>query len=134
MSLDALVKTDKGVQRMLEEWSRAARRPVSLEGLIGQWRRVVDRAEAGYQLSLDDYLNDVDARVMLDAALRASHGALSGELDEALRPLDERFMASTEISDALKQANPWSYRLPKKMGHEMRAQLQDLERARRHQE
>lgn len=131
MNLDAILKSYGAVEALLEDWSRAARRPVSLEGLIGQWRRLIDRAEVGYRLSLDDYLNDVEAREMLDKALQASHGELAAELAAALMPLDERFVAATEVSDALGRVSPWSARVPRKMGHEMRAQLQDLERARR---
>jgi hypothetical protein len=102
--------------------------------LIGQWQRLVDRVAGGYELSLDDYFNDVDARILLEEVLRASGAELYKELDRALRSLDERFVAATEIADFLPQTDPWSVRIPKKMGHEMRAQLQDLERARRFRE
>jgi hypothetical protein len=134
VTFEELVKMDGAVQRLLEDWSQGATPPLSLESLLGHWRRLVDRVVGGYELSLDDYFNDVDARIMLEEVLRASDAELRNELGTSLRSLDERFVTATEIADFLPRTDPWSVRIPKKMGHEMRAQLQDLERARRFRE
>ena len=131
MTIDALVKTERRVLQMLNEWSEAAHKPVTLQGLLNQWSRVVDRTESGYDLSLDDYLNDLDSRVLLDHLLAESGPAFGTLLRDQLAPLDTRFIVASEPSVLLRTTNNWRSRVPLKMGHEMRAQLQDLERAQR---
>lgn len=40
-----------------------------LEGLVAEWERAVQQVETGYPLGLDDYLNDLDGRQLLEDAL-----------------------------------------------------------------
>ena len=40
-----------------------------LRGLVENWERVVKVVVEGYQLGLDDYLNDMDSRQLLENAL-----------------------------------------------------------------
>jgi hypothetical protein len=40
-----------------------------LRGLVENWERVVTQVVEGYNLSLDDYLNDMDTRQLLSNAL-----------------------------------------------------------------
>jgi hypothetical protein len=40
-----------------------------LIGLVESWEKVVQSVENGYSLTLDDYLNDLDARQLLEEAL-----------------------------------------------------------------
>jgi len=40
-----------------------------LPGLVDNWERVVESVKRGYHLGLDDYLNDMDGRQLLDEAL-----------------------------------------------------------------
>lgn len=40
-----------------------------LTGLVESWEKVVQSVENGYPLTLDDYLNDLDARQLLEDAL-----------------------------------------------------------------
>lgn len=40
-----------------------------IRGLVENWERVVDQVLAGYNLTLDDYLNDMDGRQLLANAL-----------------------------------------------------------------
>ena len=40
-----------------------------LRGLVENWERVVNQVVEGYNLTLDDYLNDMDGRQMLANAL-----------------------------------------------------------------
>jgi len=60
-----------------------------LAGLLARWGATVDELGAGYRWTFDDYLNDVDARQILDEALeraddeeRAAYGAALALLDE----------------------------------------------------
>ena len=40
-----------------------------LRGLVENWERVVDQVSKGYPQGLDDYLNDMDGRQLLENAL-----------------------------------------------------------------
>src|SRR5688500_16956128 len=52
-----------------------------LEGLVSAWERTASQVQAGYPLGLDDYLNDVDGRQLIEEAVTATPAAAS----EALR-------------------------------------------------
>lgn len=41
-----------------------------LPGLVESWESVVESVKRGYNLGLDDYLNDMDVRQLLDEALK----------------------------------------------------------------
>ena len=41
-----------------------------IEGLTEKWEEVVRSVEEGYSLGLDDYLNDMDGRQLIDESLR----------------------------------------------------------------
>jgi hypothetical protein len=63
-----------------------------LDGLMAGWQRASEQVEAGYPLGLDDYLNDLDSRQLLEEAMvlappaeRAAASARLGEADGRLR-------------------------------------------------
>ncbi len=70
-----------------------------LKGLIEKWESVVDSVEAGYDLTLDDYLNDLDGRQLLEEAL-------------VVAPDDER----QKYLERLEQVDAWMRRLVKPAG------------------
>lgn len=83
-----------------------------LGGLLEQWSTIVTQAEAGRDMSLDEWLNDMDLRDILAGALAAAASrerrAASTRLDDA----DERFHAVTEPSpclwgEGIAQTNAW---------------------------
>ena len=45
---------------------------MGLEGLLGEWERAVAQVESGYPLGLDDYLNDLDGRQLLEESLEVA--------------------------------------------------------------
>jgi hypothetical protein len=64
-----------------------------LAGLLDRWKDVVASIRSGYPLTLDDYLNDMDLRQLIDDALphTTSRGHKQAivrlyQLDEGLRP------------------------------------------------
>lgn len=121
-----LTPSNEALEEILARWSENAHRPVSLELLVTQWSKLVQRVETGYELSLDDYVNDIDSRVMLDEALLAADRQLSSRLSEKLKPLDTRFMAATDPSTLIDGSNRWRARLPRNMSVEMQSQIRDL--------
>ena len=60
-----------------------------LDGLIGEWEAAADALEAGYPLdTLDDYLNDMDARQLIHETLSAvprAAAAVAARLESADR-------------------------------------------------
>jgi len=60
-----------------------------LEGLVAEWERVVDQVEAGYELGLDDYLNDLDGRQLLEEVLVLARPADREAALERIRAADE---------------------------------------------
>ncbi|MBI1798143.1 MAG: hypothetical protein HYR73_00475 [Candidatus Eisenbacteria bacterium] len=63
------------------------------EGLIAQWESVADALDRGYPLdTLDDYLNDMDARQLIEDAMNAVPGALAA-LAARLATADRRVRA-----------------------------------------
>ena len=42
-----------------------------LDGLVADWEHTAERVESGYALGLDDYLNDLDARQIIEVVLSA---------------------------------------------------------------
>lgn len=101
-----------------------------LRGLVRQWERIVDDVSRGYQLTLDDYLNDLDARDLLDGALAAAGPAERNAVDEHVERADRRFVDATEPGaflgdpDAETAATAWWYRRhPRAMGTALRRDL-----------
>jgi len=65
-----------------------------LAGLLEKWERVVEEVKRGYTLGLDDYLNDMDGRQILEEALvhapdaeRMTCVERLGKADSAVKPL-----------------------------------------------
>jgi hypothetical protein len=65
-----------------------------IEGLMAAWEQTAAAIEAGYSLTLDDYLNDLDARQILEIVLRAIPHP-DGPLLDRLRAADARVRAAT---------------------------------------
>ncbi len=57
-----------------------------VEGLVESWEKIAQSVEDGYSLGLDDYLNDMDARQLLDDSLIfATPSQVEGLLDRITR-------------------------------------------------
>lgn len=67
-----------------------------LSGLVANWERTVQAVADGYTLGLDDYLNDLDARQLLEEALLVAtveqHAAVIAQIERA----DELMQSVTE--------------------------------------
>ena len=66
-----------------------------LVGLVESWERVVRSVEDGYLLSLDDYLNDLDARQLLEEALTAASPADLQKFEERIQRADDQMKSLT---------------------------------------
>ncbi len=61
-----------------------------LRGLMEGWEEVVRSVEEGYILGLDDYLNDMDGRQLLEEALRVASAADKREYLRRIRLADAK--------------------------------------------
>jgi len=109
-----------------------------LAGLDDRWESIVDQLDQGYDLTLDDWLNDMDLRDILAGALavapEAARAAVSAQVADADRryldgtlptraPLWGEEIAEEEGHDAERQ--PWFFRMPKRPGPELAGELED---------
>lgn len=97
--------------------SRGCPEPVvsaGIAGLIEDWDRITQEIETGYKLGLDDYLNDMDARELIAAALAAVPKILTPTLRRKLDAADQRARAALAPAGRclwgprLAAANGWS--------------------------
>jgi hypothetical protein len=90
----ARAETNAAVREFLERRGCPAEVTAGgIESLVAQWEGVADALDRGYPLdTLDDYLNDMDARQLIEDAMRAVPGA--GETVRArLENADRRIRA-----------------------------------------
>jgi len=71
-----------------------------LEGLVESWEKTVREVEEGYSLTLDDYLNDLDARQLIDDAMIVATDQQRARIDEQLSRADEKMRGLTEPTKA----------------------------------
>jgi len=67
-----------------------------LRGLIENWEEVVESVARSYRLGLDDYLNDLDGRQLLEEVLVVAPKEKRAEYLERLRRVDERMKTLVE--------------------------------------
>jgi hypothetical protein len=70
-----------------------------IDGLITEWEHAVEQVNDGYPLGLDDYLNDLDGRQLLEEALDLIPAREREKLLERLRPVDQRMKLMVTITD-----------------------------------
>jgi hypothetical protein len=107
-----------------------------LAGLVIRWWRAVDHVERGYGFTLDDYLDDVDARHAITGAWPHAAPTAQARHAEAIARLDARFQAATDVISGCiwgednAEAGGWNphaqwyyYRVPRHRGEELEADL-----------
>lgn len=106
-----------------------------LPALIERWGGIVTSVETGYPFTLDDYLNDLDLRGLLQAALEVA-GDSADESRAQVAAIDDRFRAATEKSPCLWGSDVefeeghspdrewWYYRRPSQLTEELREELE----------
>ena len=110
-----------------------------LAGLLDAWETFAKALGKGYAQSLDDYLNDLDARqILADAWVKASPAQRSA-LQSRLQAADRRVRTATSTSEVClwgskiarrerytAEANWWYYAVPKKPAPALRAELEKV--------
>lgn len=101
-----------------------------LEGLVAAWEETAGQVQAGYPLTLDDYLNDLDARQIIEAVLSAIPEP-DGPLIARLRDADSRIRAASVPASRCvwgegnrsSRRNWWYYIVPRSPGPDLAADL-----------
>ncbi|MBI1764851.1 MAG: hypothetical protein HYR56_25860 [Acidobacteria bacterium] len=70
-----------------------------LAGLLESWETLVRTVEEGYTLGLDDYLNDLDVRQLLEDALAVAAVAERKAIVPRLQRADEQMQAQVQPTD-----------------------------------
>ncbi|MFY9554330.1 MAG: hypothetical protein WAV20_05145 [Blastocatellia bacterium] len=109
-----------------------------LQGLVRDWEKTVESIEQGYKLGLDDYLNDMDGRQLIEETLAIDRGANASRHRERVRRADEHLRKLvTPVARSLwgdeaavehgwsAERNWWYFSEPKTAGPEL---LEDLKR------
>jgi len=108
-----------------------------LAGLIEDWERIAEEIVTGYAVGLDDYLNDMDVRELIAAAIAAVPKVLPPALRRKLDAADQRArsalvpaarclwgprLAAANAWDA--QGHWWYFMKPARPGDELKRDLQ----------
>jgi hypothetical protein len=109
-----------------------------LNGLVEQWEHAVDDVEEIYPLGLDDYLNDMDNRQLIEEALEVASEAERRAATPRIRRADERMRALIEPAgrclwgadlaeqhDWTPQRNWWYFTRPREPGPELAEDLEN---------
>lgn len=85
-----------------------------IELLIESWERTVDSVDEGYTLGLDDYLNDLDARQLIEDVIDLVPVEERSSLTERVRFADERMKEIVDLqetclwSDVVAEMEGWN--------------------------
>ncbi len=92
---DLTPEDSEALQRIVEKLTQESPRPWTLQRLLDNWRRTVLEVESGYQLTVDNYTNDLYKRNLLQAVLDAAPDSLQEKVMSVLAPIDDRFLRAT---------------------------------------
>jgi hypothetical protein len=98
-----------------------------LAGLTAGWESTVAGVARGYDLGLDDYLNDMDGRELLHGALAKATASLRGRYEARIEAADRKIQAfllppgkclwgakEARARGWTPETNWWYFRLPRK--------------------
>lgn len=130
--------TDDAVRSLLQ--ARGCPAPLvdaGLAGLVDAWDEIVRCVERGYDLTLDDYLNDMDLRDLLEAAWDVASETDRARSAALLTAADTRFRVFTHDAECLwgediaeeEGLDParewWYYRAPTRPGAQLQEDLEN---------
>ena len=108
-----------------------------LDGLLEQWENAVDDVEQTYPLGLDDYLDDMDGRELLEGAMQVALPEVRRASLQRLHAADQRMKSllvpsgrclwgsdMAEQHDWTPQANWWYFMQPSDPGPDLKEDLE----------
>ena len=110
-----------------------------LAGLVEQWESAVQAIEDGYAFGLDDYLNDMDVRQLLDESLGVAPHSDRDRFTGRIKEADHKFKGLVEIVDVslwgtevaeeegwTTESNWWYFARPLEAGPELLAEIDEV--------
>jgi hypothetical protein len=110
-----------------------------IPGLVKNWEQVVEEVNKGYALTLDDYLNDLDGRQILEEALVIAPKGTGDKIRERVRRADQKMRTlvepagkclwGSEVAETegwTPEKNWWYFSRPKKGDADFLAEIDDL--------
>ena len=110
-----------------------------LEGLVESWEKTVREVEEGYSLTLDDYLNDLDARQLIAEALGVARDDQRAMINARLTRADDKMRSLTEPTEVClwgdeiaheerwtADENWWYFARPIKADSELLAEIDEM--------
>lgn len=107
-----------------------------LLGLVEQWEKTAEAVETGYSLGLDDYLNDMDSRQLIEEALEFASEIETLQVKARLAAADKRMRAALKprpsclwgegigrYHDWSPDRNWWYFSVPRAPGPDLAAEL-----------
>lgn len=115
MSDEQLDKADyDSVYAAMSELEQRGWRKATVNERVAAWEALVDAVEQGYDMTVDDYTNDLAVREWLDLLRPLVTARVQASLDVRLAPLDARFRSATVPAAKMPGAGDgWFYRLPR---------------------
>jgi hypothetical protein len=109
-----------------------------LQGLAENWEEVVRSVEDGYRLGLDDYLNDMDGRQLIEEALHIAHARDKETVLKRLRQADAKMQWLVKPADRClwgdetarqegwtAHKNWWYFSIPTRPGEELLGEIDE---------
>ena len=109
---------------------------LGLRGLVENWERVVEQVLDGYSLGLDDYLNDMDGRQLLQNALDLAPDQVREDFLPRVRDADMRIRLKlvpagrclwgsivAEEEQWIEEVNWWYFEKPRNPGPLLQQEL-----------
>ncbi len=110
-----------------------------IAGLVKSWEELVKEVSKGYALTLDDYLNDLDGRQILEEALKIAPPGEEGKIRERVRRADRKMrilvepagkcLWGSEVAEAegwSTEKNWWYFSRPQKGDADFLAEIDDV--------
>jgi len=110
-----------------------------LPDLAESWEQMIEEVSKGYALTLDDYLNDLDVRQLLDEALKIAPAALQKEIRERVRRADQKMRTlvepagkclwGSEVAETegwTPEGNWWFFSRPRKGDEDFLAEIDEV--------
>lgn len=107
-----------------------------LRGLVENWERIVEQVLSGYDLTLDDYLNDMDSRQLLANALELAPDEVRDAFQPRVNDADMRIRLHLVPAGRClwggivageegwtDEANWWYFEQPRSPGPRLKAEL-----------
>jgi hypothetical protein len=118
------------IDEILAELSISAKQTLTLDGLIDKWELFVKAVEQVYSDSIYEYINDLSIREILQKIIDNATPKIVNQINIEIGIWDERFktvtfMVDQPIIDEKKEKrNWWWYRIPIKLGDELKRDLE----------